>query len=160
VTRPDGKSTDKHTVLFKPALELKQLPQTDVKVVSCSGDANFNGCNAAGGQGDACIADTAPFLTESDSSISGRHCNCWGAAGDDSGTDIYDVTLANEWSLEQLTFDKFVEAGEGWIKSPVSSFSADASQWTAKIEWSVSPNDDLRYESLVFIRGPRGVPHK
>jgi hypothetical protein len=160
VTRPDGKSSNEHTVQFKPTLELKTLPQQDVKVVSCSGDANFNGCNAAGGKGDACVADTAPFLSESDNSISGRHYNCWAAIGDDSGTDTYQVTLLNDWALEELTFQKFVEAGEGWVKSPVSSFSAGATQWTAKIAWSVTPNDDLRYEALVFIRGPKGVPHQ
>lgn len=59
-----------------------------------------------------------------------------------------------------MTFHKFVEAGEGWVKSPASTFSAGASQWTTKIEWSVTPNDELRYEAFVFIRGPKGVPHK
>jgi hypothetical protein len=160
VARPDGKSSSEHKVQFKPTLELKVLPQQDVKVVSCSGDANFNGCNGAGGKGDACVADSAPFLSESDASISGRHYNCWAAIGDDSGTDTYQVTLANGWALEELIFEKFVEAGEGWVKSPASTFSAGATQWTAKVAWSVTPNDDLRYEALAFIRGPKGVPHK
>jgi hypothetical protein len=80
--------------------------------------------------------------------------------GDDSGTDVYQIALANDWGLEELQFHKFVEAGEGWVKSPASSFSAGANQWTAKVDWSVSPSDDLRYEGLVFIRGPKGVPHK
>ena len=160
VTRPDGKSSSEHTVQFKPALELRMLPQPDVKVVSCSSDANFNGCNAAGGTSGSCAFDSAPFLSETENSISGRHYNCWGAVGDDSGTDVYQVTLAHDWALEELEFHKFVEAGEGWVKSPAGAFSAGATQWTAKIPWSVTPNDDLRYEGLVFIRGPKGVPHK
>jgi hypothetical protein len=160
VTRADGKSSNKYTVPFQPTLEFKMPPQADVKVISCSNDANFNGCNDVGGQGEACVADTAPFLTESDSSISGRHYNCWGVFGDDAGTDTYQITLANGWVLEQLTFQKFVDAGEGWVKSPVSTFSAGASQWTANVEWNVSPNDDLRYEGMIFITGPKGVPHK
>jgi hypothetical protein len=160
VTRPDGKRSNKHTVEFRPTEELKVLPQSDVVVVGCSNDANYNGCNDAGGKGDVCAADSAPFLTESDASISGRHYNCWGVVGDDSGTDTYRINLANEWALEELTFHKFVEAGEGWVKSPASTFPTGTNQWTAAVEWSVTPNDDLRYEGLVFIRGPKGVPHK
>jgi hypothetical protein len=160
VTRADGLGSNKHTVQFKPTLEFKMLPQSDVKVVSCSSDANVNGCNDADPGGDACF-ESLPFTSgQFDSSISGRHYNCWATVGDDSGTDTYQITLANGWTLEELAFHKFVEAGEGWVKSPASSFAAGASKWTAKIEWSVTPNDDLRYEGLVFIRGPQGVPHK
>jgi hypothetical protein len=160
VTRADGKSSNKYTVQFKPTLELKMLPQSDVKVVSCSSDANSNQCNDADPGGDACAADYLPFFVQTDSSIHGNHYNCWGVVGDDSGTDTYQITLANDWALEQLVFDKFVEAGEGWVKSPASTFPAGASQWTAKIEWNVTPSDNLRYEGIVFIRGPKGVPHK
>jgi len=158
VTRADGMGSNKHTVQFKPTLEFKMLPQSDVKVVSCSNDANDNTCNDVDPGGDACL-ESLPFTSgQFDSSISGRHYNCWATVGDDSGTDTYQITLANGWTLEELTFHKFVEAGEGWVARP--AFSAGASQWTAKIKWSVTPNDDLRYEGLVFIRGPKDVPHK
>jgi hypothetical protein len=94
----------------------------------------------------------------SDSSFCGSHENAWAAIGDDSGEDIYAMTVKNDWLLDHMEFTYKDQAG-GSLSGP-SGFPNAGTSWTAKIQWNVTPNDDVGYSVAVWIVGPKGVPHK
>jgi hypothetical protein len=165
ITYANGKSTNEWTVAFVPAQEFKMLPRGDVDVVSCSLDANKNICNhvedmnaCAGGVSEWAWAD--PWLV-GNSTFQGWHSNCWGAVGDDSGTDIYQITLKNGWVLESFEFDKDVSGDDGdFVKAPSPDFPRGAATWKVSVKWLASSDDEVTYDGFVGISGPKGVPHK
>lgn len=142
---------------------LKVLPRDDVKVVSCGKDGKTNFCNGQFFQiglpcGQGLITDAAP--TPAGVTFSGRHDNCWGAVGDDEGTDVFEISLRNGWVLHELSFEKSISGkDEGTVTAP-SGFVPGATSWKPEIKWSVSPADEIAYWAFVVIRGPKGVPHK
>jgi hypothetical protein len=92
--------------------------------------------------------------------VTASHTNCLSAVGDDSGTDVYEIRLKNGWVLHAFDFGSAVSGeGEGWIKGP-GVFPVGTSSWQPAIAWSVTPNDTSAYWAFIYIRGPKGVPHK
>ena len=153
------------TVPFRPDLDFKMLPRGDVKVVSCSMDANDTTCNNVSDHA-GCALDIlgggAPFTTgPGDASIFGMHGNCPAAIGDDSGTDVYQIILKNDWALESFDFDKDLTGDDGdYVKNPTPAFPHGAASWKVSIKWLASVDDVVTYHGMIGIIGPKGVPHK
>ena len=158
-------SSNTWTVAFVPEFEFKSLPQTDVKVVSCDLDANDNICNNFKETNPCALgvaewADINPWIV-SDASILGWHSNCPAAVGDDSGTDVYQITLKNGWVLESFEFDPDLSGDDGdYVKAPTPAFPRGASTWKVSVKWLASVDDEVTYEGRIGITGPKGVPHK
>jgi hypothetical protein len=159
----------------KVPLETKKLLAQDVAVVSCGTDGNENRCNGVGEDGDLCVEVLFPpwfvsldregrVLGDVGPAAVGLHSNCWGAVGDDSGTDTYRIDLKNGWVLDSAEFLSKVPDGEGSTNPPSGTlppgFVAGASVWEPSISWSVTPNDAVLYNLYVTIRGPACASHK
>jgi hypothetical protein len=159
-----GDRTAEWTVAFTPELAFKMLPLDDVKVVSCSMDGNHNVCNNVNASS-TCVP-IPPISNElspwpGDASVHGMHSNCPGAIGDDSGTDVYQITLKNDWTLETFDFDKDLTGDDGdYVKSPTPAFPRGAATWKVSIQWLASVDDTVTYNGMIGISGPKGVPHK
>jgi hypothetical protein len=145
-------TSDPRTVTFFPQEDFKVLPWGDVKVVSCGTDGNVDACN---GQVDP---DDDGFSAGGHDSFNGYHYNVWGAIGNDSGTDKFQIALKNDWVMQSLGWDVNVDSGEGNAGKP-GGFSQIAN-WQPSVSWWISPNDGLYYVGVVTIVGPVGVPHK
>ena len=160
-----NRSSNDWTVAFVPESEFKVLPQSDVQVVSCSLDANDNVCNhvldtnpCAFGVGEWADVDPWPNTT---SSIHGWHSNCGAVVGDDAGTDVYRITLKNDWVLESFDFDADKTGDDGdFVKAPTPAFPQGASTWKVSVKWLASADDEVTYDGQIRITGPKGVPHK
>jgi hypothetical protein len=144
-------------------VDVKVLPIDDVKLVSCSTEGWRNRCNLqsfnTGSPCGAGLIGDAPSPPAS-ASIQGRHNNCWGAVGDDVGQDVYQIDLRNGWALHELVFGWAAsDAGEGSATGP-AGFTPGSTTWKPQFKWSVTPADEVAYWAYVFIRGPKGVPHK
>jgi hypothetical protein len=155
--------------------EVRALPLADVGVVTCGDDANENRCNDASTAGATCVQPFLPpwfvgldqqgqLLGPQGPSAIGYHANCWGAIGDDAGTDTYSIQLKNGWVLDGATFLSSVPEGEGHTTPPSGSlpggFVAGAANWQPSIEWSVTPGDAVMYNLYVDIRGPACASHR
>jgi hypothetical protein len=173
VQRTDGVQTDPWQV--QVPLESKLLPAEDVEVVSCGDDGNENSCNSNVTEGDACASQYFPpwfvgldregrLLGPQGPAAVGYHANCWGAVGDDSGTDTYRIALKNGWVLDRAQFLSSVPEGEGHTVPPSgglpAGFIAGASSWSPSIDWSVTPGDAVIYNLYVTIRGPACASHR
>ena len=157
-------TTNEWTVAFTPELDFKMLPLDDVKVVSCSMDGNHNVCNKV--HASSTCVPVPPISNElspwpGDASVHGMHSNCPVAIGDDSGTDVYQITLKNDWTLETFDFDKDLTGDDGdYVKSPTPDFPRGAATWKVSIKWLASADDTVTYNGMIGISGPKGVPHK
>jgi len=155
--------------------ERKLLPAEDVEVVSCGDDGNENTCNSNVVDGDSCAGQYFPpwfvgldregrLLGPQGPAAVGYHANCWGAVGDDSGTDSFRIALKNGWVLDSAEFLSSVPEGEGHTVPPSgglpAGFVSGASTWTPSIDWSVTPGDSVIYNLYVTIRGPACASHK
>lgn len=156
-------------------LARKKLPAADVTLVACGDDANENSCNANVVEGDSCVSPYFPpwfigldregrLLGPQGPSAVGYHANCWGAIGDDSGTDTYRIALKNGWVLDSAEFLSSVPDGEGSTQPPSGAlpagFVSGATTWEPSIEWSVTPADAVIYNLYVTITGPACSSHK
>lgn len=145
-------------------VEVKLLPREDIRVVSCGSGANSNACNNRKSGGGCPVLDYADWVTTegqvSKATIGGKHKNCWGAVGDDSGVDTYEITVKNGWVLQEMAFGSAISGeGEGHVVGP-GLFPSGSTSWSPSIAWSVSPADEVAYWTYIYIRGPKGVPHK
>lgn len=160
-----NRSSNDWTVAFVPESEFKLLPQADVKVVSCSLDANDNVCNhvletnpCAWGVEEWANVDPWPNTT---SSIHGWHSNCGGVVGDDAGTDVYQITLKNDWVLDSFDFDVDKTGDDGdYVKAPTPAFPQGATTWKVSVKWLASADDEVTYDGQIRITGPKGVAYK
>lgn len=148
--------------------DVTMLPADDVAVVSCSLDSNGDHCNHAVSWDDEFCTKTVslPWLFDTfvnkepgPISIVGWHQNCWGAFGTDKGTDVYQVSLKNGWVLHDMEFHDAVNDPGGDAKDP-GGFTPGATSWTASVEWFVQPAIGVKYGAIIYIRGPKGIPHK
>src|SRR5688500_249588 len=102
-------------------VDVKMLPVNDVKLVSCSKEGWRNSCNLQFfDSGTLCGAGLVADATYPAGGFSfrGKHNNCWGAVGDDAGTDVYEIDLKNGWVLHEVAF--------GWAASDEGEGSATA----------------------------------
>ena len=94
-------TSEKHLITFVPELVAKLLPTEDVVLLKCGSDSNVDDCNGVVDPDDDGF--TWPECS-SDSSFCASHYNVWGAIGDDSDQDIFDITLKNDWFLDHMEF--------------------------------------------------------
>jgi hypothetical protein len=153
VVKAGTMTSDPRALAFFPTDDHKVLGPGDVKVISCGDDGNADKCN---NQIDP--DDEGWFFPAATQALDGFHMNVWGAIGDDTGTDSYQIALKNDWVMQSFFWDVDVDAGEGWAQKP-SGFTQGAN-WAPQVKWSVTPNDNLYYHGTVTIVGPLGVPFK
>ena len=148
---------DWHSVTFDPALSIKTLSMEDVKTVSCGGDSNHDVCNNVSHDIHPSFVYIPPELSAT-SAMLGAHMNRWGAVGNDTGTDSYEIVLKRDWTLESLHWKVSAEPLEAFVRKPAGF--AKTATWSPSVEWEVTPNDQVVYAAVLTIRGPVGVPHK
>lgn len=148
---------NEYPVNFRATQEVKLLPYHDVKVVFCSADANMNWCNGTQpGWGGVYQMGLAPDCGHT---YWGSHGNCLLCVGDDTGTDIFEITLKNGWLFDSFQKEVKVAPGEGWAQGP-SGFPPGGTYWKPQVKWTVTPNDYFCYGGWVYIAGPKGVSWK
>ena len=144
-------------VTFTASREQKFLPPIDVKMIACGSDSNFDRCSIAWQDASDGSYDGPDPCQGAIQAICGIHANVWGASEDDTGTDTYEINLENGWVFDICGFAVDVESGEG-SASISSQCPLGASSWKPSIQWSVTPADELRYISAIWILGPKGIP--
>jgi hypothetical protein len=150
--------SNEYPVQLTAAKSFATLPRTDaaVKMVACGTDSNKDVCN---GWVDPDDGDW--FAYTCGQTYSAFHLNCWGCIGNDLGTDKFEVTLKNGWTIDGGKVHVNVEQGEGFaMVSTGNEVPTGGSSWKPRIEWNVTPNDDLCHGADVYITGPKGVPWK
>lgn len=155
IVKPGGEASNHFPVAFVAAREFgKLLPHTDVKLLSCGDDGNFDLCNDKLDPDDS----YGPFVSTCDASLCGDHANNWGTVGDDSDKDVFQMNLKNGWKLESIVIDK--DATGGTIGSPSPPFPTDETSWTPTVSWMVTSGDQIYYRVYISINGPKGVSYK
>jgi hypothetical protein len=152
ITTAAGLTSEEHIVKFTPEIVFKTLPMEDVSVTSCGTDGNADQCNDWHDPDDAGAFFPAPA-----GSFFGFHYNVWLAFEDDSGQDVFSVSLKNEWEFESWSFSKEVEPGEGSVTIPPQP--GKVASWSTTVKWVVTQDDSVSYSIVVTIGGPAGVPH-
>jgi len=90
--------------------------------------------------------------------ICGAHANRWGAIGDDTGTDVFHISLMNGWrfkSVQKVRWHK--SSGDEELGGPTPSLPVGQSKWNPAIHWVVSPNDAVAYRIKIIVEGPVGT---
>ncbi len=157
VVSSDGWSSKPWPAQFTAKRVSAVFPRSEVQVISCSHDSNKDCCN---GQCDASDGNWFTACGTPNSSICGSHYNAWGAVGNDSGTDHYKVDLSSSfWRIEHVDFEPTFDPGEGFVQlQPNNSFHKKIGDF--KINWEVTPNDNVFYDMSVHMSGPCGISHK
>ena len=147
-------------VNFRAQRDFRLLPPNDgtTKLISCGTDSNYDWC-----RGWVDPDDNTPRYTGGGPltvPIHGSHHNCWACVGNDSGTDVYEVTLANGWIIDSIDMTRGYKANknEAWASEP--PVPAGASRWRPRIDWYATPSDTANYAINVTIVGPIGVPFR
>jgi hypothetical protein len=145
-------------VFFRADTEQRVLPMSRVKVVTCGKDGNFNTCNSTSHNGAYCTASWGidPGILKCAGSFLGFHANCFGAVGNDQGTDEFEVRLRNGWTIASVDFQKKSEGGA--VGNPAPSAPTGSAAWNPRVTWAVTPADEVSYCAFVHISGPKGVP--
>jgi hypothetical protein len=155
IMKPGGEASNHFPVNFVAAREFgKLLIASDVKLLSCGDDGNFDLCNGKLDPDDS----YGPFVSVCEASLCGDHANNWGAIGDDNDNDVFQVNLKNGWRLESIVVDK--DATGGTIGSPSPPFPPDETSWTPTISWMVTSGDQIYYRVYISINGPKGTSYK
>lgn len=58
-----------------------------------------------------------------------------------------------------MEFHDAVNDPGGDAKDP-GGFTPGATSWTVSVEWFVQPAIGVKYGAIIYIRGPKGIPHK
>ncbi len=159
VLMPDKKtrSNDTQAVNFVAAREVVKLGPTDpaVALVSCGTDSNSDYCNGWIDPNDS----GTDYVYYKNSTFNGTHLNCWACVGDDVGSDVYRVKVANGWVLDHIDWYMEVSALGEASAQLTTPFPAGGSSWQASVDWMATSDDWVSYAVDVVIVGPRGVPH-
>ena len=126
---------------------------------SCGRDGNANQCNAYKTKGDSCVASGDAYVAPpAGTAIYGFHSNCWGASGNDTGLDSYDITLLNGWIIHEIVEVKAQKSSsdERVILPSLSTGRATAS---VAVNWTATPGDHVRYWYKVKVIGPLGTDY-
>ncbi len=163
VTHANNTSKASWKVFFRAETDYRLLLRSNVRVVTCGDDGNYNSCNWPNAVSSHAVCWDSPNFPNCSGSVVGVHHNCWGTVGNDSGTDEYEVRLRNDWVISSVDFKKNApgdaqfKRGAVWDPSPPASIGSAA--WNARVKWAVTPNDTISYCAFVHIRGPKGVPY-
>lgn len=140
IVRSDGSSSNRMTVHFLPLLEMKTLSAGDSALVPvCSMGADINDCDPVSAR-----------------TFDGAHANTLDLS-DDSGTDKVRVALKNGWVLRDKEWEvgNWLTGGGANLTYPVGSSQTDVT-----MSFFVHPFGYIRFYSIFFIEGPKGVSHK
>ncbi len=132
-----------------------------VQVVQCGDDSNSNRCNNETPGGSMCMnygsANQAPNIGPTGAAVYGYHANCWGAVGDDKGTDKYKISLKGGWVIHEVKRKAGVSSvdDDNWVFGP-KQFGAvlNKSFWQFSVPWKVTPADSIKYRYEIWIEGP------
>jgi hypothetical protein len=156
----DGKKSNVWKAKFHPRLDVVALPQSHVKVVSCSDDGVANSCNHQGDDSGGCFMG---FATEgippvASDSFGGHHHGCFGFSGD-SGVDIFSASLKNGWKFDSLSEYSSSTWDNGTATSPIFvPFLAGSSSVKFQVLWGIGAmGGSIAYEGVIMIIGPKGV---
>lgn len=157
VIRADGTSSNAFPVFFKAEREIRALQYNEpaVKLTSCGDDGNYDSCNKIVDDGETPVF--WQFGTGCFSTLCGVHENSWGAIGDDTGTDHYQITLKNGWVFEDIEMSTYKSSTNEIIQGPTPSLPIGGTSWSPQFSWTVTPNDRAVYTVSVFIKGPKGT---
>jgi hypothetical protein len=158
VTANNLKSKYSLTVPFVATREVKKIPYGDpaVMVVSCGTDSNLDQCNNWSDPDDG---GPLPDLSTWGGTLAGNHLNCWGCFGDDVGADVYQVSVANGWILDQVFFSA-MPSDPGEASAVLNtSLPPGASAWQPSVSWVVTSGDFIHYTMDLYTVGPKGVPY-
>ena len=144
------------------------VPDSDIGV-TCGLDSNNDFCNSEGDGQEFCaafvgqgtlrtISDAFVDQTPGAIGIVAKHENCWGAIGTDKGSDIYAINLKNGWTLYDFEWRRKSTTGAS-LTDP-TGFPKGGSSWTFSIDWFAHPDSAMIYGGIIYIRGPKGIPHK
>jgi hypothetical protein len=131
-------------VNFRAQRDFRLLPANDgtTKLISCGTDSNYDWCRGWVDPEDntPSYPGTGPLTVP----IHGSHHNCWGCVGNDSGTDEYEVTLANGWIIDSIDMTRGYKTNknEAWASEP--PLPPGASRWRPRIDWYATPNDTAK----------------
>jgi hypothetical protein len=151
-------------VNFQATKETKMLQPPDV-VVSCSDEAAVDRCNGVliTGSLPLCLNVISP---PSGVTISGAHYTCTDWMGStDNGTDLYLAFLKNGWVFDHSVWQEAAHCDPPGVDSKVhptlSGFVPGSTGMFASVDWIVCTHHGwVSYDLIVFITGPKGVPHK
>ena len=109
VTTSSQHTSNARKISFVPELVAKVLPYQDVALIACGKDSNVDNCIDFVDPADN---GWTSMGCSSDSSFCGSHENAWAAIGDDSGEDIYAITVKNDWLLDHMEFTTRIRAAD------------------------------------------------
>ncbi len=161
LTTKDGKKSNAWKAKFHPRTELVALPQSHVKVVSCSDDGVANSCNHKGDESSGCFDGFAtegipPAPTDS---FGGHHHGCFGFTGD-SGVDVFSASLKNGWKFDSVTGYQSSTWDNGTATAPLffPMPLVDSTSTQFQILWGIGAlGGSIAYEGTLMIRGPKDV---
>lgn len=142
-----------------------QLAATDsvIKVIHCGKDGNWNACNQKNSQNHvkySTTLDTSGTGCDLTKSICGWHKNQWGAVGNDKGTDKFQIKLKNGWKFASGDAKSWKSSNDEKINGPSPQMPVGESEWAPSWSWEVTPADDINYEAIIKITGPKACPYK
>ena len=139
---------------------LLSLNDPAVQVVSCGADGNYNQCNNVVHDASDC-AGPLPFVATSPAvspvAISSSHLNC-GTFGDDTGTDHYQINLANGWYINQVVdIGSKGSSSSDWATVSAIPTGKGVSTADITVNWLASPHDGVAYWVGIEIKGPQNT---
>jgi hypothetical protein len=152
VTKHDGQKSGKYKVALDSTVEML-LPLQAVTGYGC-GASDYDICGVTG------TPNTVSWRMNKHS-VRGYHRQNLGHIGNDNGYDIHLIRLDNGWVISRVAH-KFTKSSGDESISPSLSHSALVGKNEAdlRVDWSVSPDDNLMYEYKIWIKGPIGLPFK
>jgi hypothetical protein len=168
LTPKGGKVSDTRKEKFKPIMEMSAAP---VFVTQCNNGTSLDLCNPAPGNysgGGVCLGLPDAGIAALGPNIYGYHQSCaWFAS--DTGTDIYTAIAspAPWWMITEVDHSwegvpPGVWADQGGSGAKIEfdiSPVLPAPIVTVTVNWNISPGGDENYAFMVWMKGPRGVPH-
>lgn len=154
-----GKESPSYSFDLSPAEAWVELERDDMKVVHCGFDGNADRCNNVHQGNDATFGYFS--YTSQGAAIEGFHGNAWGTIGDDTGVDVYEISLANGWTISSASTWKKLSSSNEKVNGPSPGTPAGKTYWKPSYSWTASSgNDTVQYATFIVISGPRGVPFK
>jgi len=159
VKTPNGWESPGYSFDLAPQAGWIDLDSKDVKVVHCGFDGNADRCNDVHQGNDAVFGYFSS--TNYGAAIEGFHGNAWGTIGDDTGIDVYEISVKNGWTIHSASTQKKLSSNDEKVTGPSPGPPVGQTYWKPSYSWVASSgNDTVEYETFVVITGPRGVPFK
>jgi len=155
-----GKVSNEYPILFVPDPDYKILPASDVTLIQCGTQTDYDTCNGWLDPDDVDSFFVGP-PPDAEYTFAGSHGFGFSffLESDTDETDVFRMTVKNDWILQSISFSKHVEDSADTV-----SYGPDFHQvttWQPTVGyWVFGPNDTIWYVGVVGISGPKGVPYK